>query len=77
MSAKRSNSSDNSIKQFNLQTLKRIDPQIQNIIVSGGHVAAYSFDINSHKWVSFFICILLLKIKEHIAVNGPLFLVER
>jgi len=52
-----------SLNQFNLQTIRKIDSSIHSIVLAGGHVAAYSFDLDTFKW-------------ESLAVNGPLFLVE-
>ena len=38
-------------KEINLRTLKRIDPEIQDILASASHVAVYRFDTQRHQWL--------------------------
>lgn len=51
-------------EQMNLNVLRRIDPQIEELLASAGHVALYDFDIPSKRW-------------SRKDVEGSLFLVKR
>lgn len=42
---------DDELAEFNLSVLRRIDPQIQSLMFSGGHVSVYEFDMKTKKWV--------------------------
>lgn len=55
---------DDELAEFNLSVLRRIDPQIQSLMFSGGHVSVYEFDMKTKKW-------------DHKDVKGPMFLLKR
>ncbi|PSC74420.1 mRNA-decapping enzyme isoform B [Micractinium conductrix] len=51
-------------EQMNLNVLRRIDPQIEELLATAGHVALYDFDIPTKRW-------------SRKDVEGSLFLVKR
>lgn len=51
-------------EQINLNVLKRLDPQVEELLATAGHVALYDFDVPTRRWAR----------KD---VEGSLFLVKR
>jgi len=44
-----------STKMLNLTVLQRIDPFIEEILITAAHVTFYEFNIESNQWVRFSI----------------------
>lgn len=45
-----------STKMLNLTVLQRIDPFIEEILITAAHVTFYEFNIETNQWVSLKFC---------------------
>lgn len=50
------NLDQNCTKVLNLTVLQRVDPSIEEILITSTHVTLYEFNIDSNQWVSFQCC---------------------
>lgn len=47
-----------STKVLNLTVLQRIDPFVEEILITAAHVTFYEFNIDLNQWVYLFLCLL-------------------
>lgn len=52
------NLDQNSTKVLNLTVLQRMDPYIEEILITAAHVTFYEFNIDLNQWVCISTCLL-------------------
>ena len=58
------NLDQNSTKLLNLTVLQRMDPFIEEILITAAHVTFYEFNIELNQWVGFSFCWLMRKFEK-------------
>lgn len=52
-------------KVLNLTVLQRIDPSVEDILITASHVTLYDFNIDLNQWVLISYCIYVFKSSIH------------